>query len=331
MAVEEKRGAGDSVQFIPVVVNTADDPSLLSATSVNALPEGVDEVTKTEQEKIEEAAIASILTGVEIPVEGAPKPGEVVKPAAVVKSAEPAQPIEEEAKPRKKDPVAERIGELTKKWRTSERELEFERGKRQAAEAALEAARKSVPATGKPKVEDFEDQLSFVEALTDWKVEEALRVSKEKEVTTTSEQQEREAVTTVYDTMDTRVTKGREKYADFDTVALNDDLDITPEMVSILTFSPIVEDILYYLGQHPDETALIADMHELQAARELGKIEAKLALAAVSSTPVVGTPPAKVNVAPAPITPIRTTGAIEKRPEDMTPAEYRAWREGSKK
>jgi len=119
--------------------------------------------------------------------------------------------------------------------------------------------------------------------------------------------------------------KGREKYADFNELVLHEDLKISPVMVEaiLLTDNDKVEaeDILYYLGKHPEESARIAKLSPLKAAGEIGKIEAKL-----SAPP----PPKKITQAPEPITPVKTTGATELDPSKMSPKEYRAWRESNK-
>jgi hypothetical protein len=282
----------ESVVQIPIVVNTADNPNLLSVTSVTPLTQNADQLPKTD-------------------ADGKPIVEEKVTPTKEVVP----EPVKE-VMPPVKDPVQKRIDEITKKRREAERERDYERQKREEAEAALAAAKKAIPATGKPKAEDFKTEEEFLEALTDWKVDQRLAAREEQVAKTTSEAQEKETVNTVYQELDEKIDKGRSKYNDFDEVVLAEDLNISDAMVEAIAFSDSAEDVLYYLGKHPDESEAIAKMPPIMAARELGKVEAKL-------NP---TKPVRKTNAPPPITPVKVTGAIEKRPEDMTFSEYVAWR-----
>lgn len=316
--------------FIPKVINAADDPNAMSVTSVGPLVEG-DDILPVDKEEVVIAESVSGEQGDEGDKKVVVKPP-VTEPSPVIPPDE-TKPIEEEAKPREKDAVQRRIDELTKKRREAERERDFERQKREELEATLETTKKAVPLPGKPQIVDYETELEYLEALTDWKIEQKLVISKEKDAKTSQEMLERRAVEEAYNILDDRLDKGREKYADFDTLVLSESLSISDAMVNTLLYSNIAEDVLYYLGQHPDEAAIIFDMPAIQVARELGKIEAKLEKAVVVPVQQV-TPPVpvskKITNAPAPITPIRTTGVVEKRPEDMSFKEYRAWREKGK-
>ena len=94
----------------------------------------------------------------------------------------------------------------------------------------------------------------------------------------------------------------RDKYDDFEQVAYNPNLPITDFMAQSIQASDAGPDVLYYLGSNPKEADRISRLSPLQQAKELGKIEAKLA-----DNPVVK----KTSSAPAPIAPItaRSTGS----------------------
>ena len=109
----------------------------------------------------------------------------------------------------------------------------------------------------------------------------------------------------------------RRKYADFDKVVSAPDVPITPTMARMITASDTGADVAYYLGTNKAEAARIAQMSDLDAARSIGAIEARLSLPQVKTQ----------STTPDPVTPVRPKGAAQKRPEDMTHAEFARLRE----
>ena len=74
-------------------------------------------------------------------------------------------------------------------------------------------------------------------------------------------------------------------------------------------------------------------MTTLKAAKEIGKIEARLVEGEKKPEEKKAEPSApakKLTQTPEPIEPVRSTGATEKDPSQMSPKEYRAWRERNK-
>ena len=127
--------------------------------------------------------------------------------------------------------------------------------------------------------------------------------------------------------------KGQDKYEDYSTVVFDKDLVLTQGMVETALLTDIAEDILYYLGKNPDISAAIGEMSALRAAKEIGKIEARLVAEKKKPDEKKADPPApakKLTQTPEPIDPVRSTGAIDKDPSQMSAKEYRAWREKSK-
>lgn len=99
-----------------------------------------------------------------------------------------------------------------------------------------------------------------------------------------------------------REENAREKYPDYDQVARNRDLSITPAMAEVIQASEIGPEVAYHLGQNPKEAERISRLPPLLQAKEIGRIEDKLS----SVPPVVK----KTTSAPDPIRPIaasRTT------------------------
>ncbi len=99
-----------------------------------------------------------------------------------------------------------------------------------------------------------------------------------------------------------REEEARGKYDDFEQVAYNPRLTITDVMAQTIRASESGPDVAYYLGANPKEADRIARLAPFLQAKEIGRIEAKLA-----SDPA---PIKKTSSAPAPITPVtpKSTG-----------------------
>ena len=292
--------------FKPVVVNFADDARNSSVTTVGALPEKADEekVDKTKEDET---------TPSEKESEKTIKAEEKTKEKKTEVAEEEETIIE---KPREIDPVQRRINEITKKRRIAERELDFERKKRIEVEREIEKLKNIIPATNKPKVEDFETEADFYEALTDWKIEQKLNIDKEKTGRESEEKKEKDKFAANLDAMEGKIEKGNEKYEDFSEIVLDENLKITEQMIEVVNSSEIAEDILYYLGKNPDISADIAKMNPVLATREILRIEAKITAPPLRK---------KTTNAPEPITPVKTNEIVEKTVQNRTLQEWKEW------
>jgi len=197
----------------------------------------------------------------------------------------------------------------------------------------LAKLKSQIPSADKPKREDFEDDAEFLEALTDWKVESKLKTHSEVVTKKIGEDAEKQAAAEIEQELEEISEKGQDKYEDYSTVVFDKDLVLTQGMVETALLTDIAEDILYYLGKNPDISAAIGEMSALRAAKEIGKIEARLVAEKKKPDEKKADPPApakKLTQTPEPIDPVRSTGAIDKDPSQMSAKEYRAWREKSK-
>jgi hypothetical protein len=68
----------------------------------------------------------------------------------------------------------------------------------------------------------------------------------------------------------------RFRYKDFDEVVFNQSLQITEDMVALMSESEYAADIAYYLGNHPDEATAVSRMALPQAGAAIFAIEEKL-------------------------------------------------------
>ena len=139
--------------------------------------------------------------------------------------------------------------------------------------------------------DDFANAQAYADALAERKAQEliAQRAAEAEQASMLDAYQDREE-------------EARSKYADFEQVAYNPKLPVTETMAQTIQASEIGPDVIYYLGSNPKEADRIARLSPLLQAREIGKIEARLA----------ANPPAKkTSTAPAPIAPVtaRASGA----------------------
>lgn len=135
-----------------------------------------------------------------------------------------------------------------------------------------------------PPAEQFETTEAYAEALAVQKAEQLLAQRE-------AQKQHAELLEAYHD----REEQARDKYDDFEQVAYNPKLPITTVMADTIRASDIGPDVAYYLGTNVKETERIARLPAILQAKELGKIEAKLA----------DNPPVKRSTsAPAPINPV---------------------------
>jgi len=167
-------------------------------------------------------------------------------------------------------------------------------GKRLARERrSWERERPKAPAApAEPVTQDkFESVEAYADALAAQKAEQLLQ---QREL----ERQQAALVESYHE----KEEQAREKYDDFEQVAYNPSLKISTVMAQTIQASEIGPDIAYFLGSNPKEADRISRLSPFLQAKEIGKIEAK-----VAASP----PTRKPSSAPAPIEPVaaRASGA----------------------
>ena len=195
--------------------------------------------------------------------------------------------------------VADQGGETAEEKKFTQAELDAMIGKRLAREQRKwereqqqrAAETQIVKAPSATSADQFESPEAYAEALAYQKAEELLakrEAAKQQSAVLESYQEREEAA--------------RDKYDDFEQVAYNPKLPITDVMAQTIQSSDIGPELAYYLGSNPKDAERISRMTPLAQAKEIGKIEAKLA----SDPPVKRT-----TSAPAPISPVtaRSSGA----------------------
>ena len=174
----------------------------------------------------------------------------------------------------------------------SQEELDAAIGKRLAREQRKwERERQIAPPVSTapvPTADQFETVEQYADALALRKAEQLVEQREQRK-------QQSEALETYHD----REEDARGKYDDFEQVAYNPNLRISEVMAQTIQASDIGPDVAYFLGSNPKEADRISRLAPIMQAREIGKLEAKLA-----SDP----PTKKVSSAPTPITPIKGKG-----------------------
>jgi hypothetical protein len=202
---------------------------------------------------------------------------ETVENTPVVADESNEQPVEE-----KKYSQAEIDAMIGKRLAREQRKWEREQAQR--------GAEKQVVPTELPSPDQFQsptDYAEFIRAEADKLVQQREAAKQQSQVLESYQEREEQA---------------RDKYDDFEQVAYNPNLPITNVMAETIQHSDIGPELAYYLGSNPKDAERISRLTPFMQAKEIGKIEAKLA----DNPPVK-----KTTSAPAPISPAtaRTTGS----------------------
>ena len=171
--------------------------------------------------------------------------------------------------------IGKRLAREQRKW---------EREQAQRAQPPVQPATPVAP-------EQFESTDAYVDALATQRAEQLL-----------AQREQNKQRTELLESYHDREEKAREKYDDFEQVAYNPNLPITDVMAQSIQASDIGPEVAYHLGANPKEAERIARLSPILQAKEIGKLEAKLA----SDPPVK-----KTSNAPTPISPLtaRSSGS----------------------
>lgn len=145
--------------------------------------------------------------------------------------------------------------------------------------AATKAPQKPADGDAPPREEDFGgDPVAYERALIRYEARKETRAEFEAQEKRRTEEARERQLAEREAAFSKRVETARERFEDFDAVAFNDATPINDAMAEVIWSSEKGPDLAYHLGSHPDEARRIASLPPIQAARELGLIEAKLSL-----------------------------------------------------
>lgn len=175
--------------------------------------------------------------------------------------------------------------------------------------------------TEEPKESEFDDHFEYVAAKAVWKSTQAADTGRAREADDALQHLSQERQAEVVGMFTEACDDARSRYSDFDAVALNPRLPVSPAMQEAILQSDMAADVLYHLGKTPALARQLAGLSPIEVAMSIGRLEGTLAKPR----------PITQSKAPAPISPVKARGSVSKDPEKMTPDEYRAWRTGGGK
>jgi hypothetical protein len=161
---------------------------------------------------------------------------------------------------------------------------------------------------GKPARAQFASDEAYVDALTDWKLEQRDNRAK-------AERQQEQHRTMAEKTE--RIYAEAEKLPGFDRDTF-DELPLTRPIVEALIDSDAPAKLMHYMAANPAEVERIAKLSPARQAAELGRLEASLPKTprASKAPDPIGDPSARAS-----------TTTVPTDPSKMTHAQYREWRQ----
>lgn len=216
----------------------------------------------------------------------------------------------------------------------SERRLAEERAERLQRE--LEEAKpqkEQAPEATKPDRANFQNDVEYVEALADWKVDQKLKARDVQQAKEANERMQAEMLATAKG----RITKALELVPDFQEVTEAADVEVAPVIAGYMQKSEMFAELGYYLAKHPEVVVSLSTLAPDVQLVQIGKIEgtlkpfsesfpdsthadkaSKVVTEAKQASETNGQPPSKVrNTAPV-IKPLNTSGAAtDKDSADM--------------
>lgn len=147
----------------------------------------------------------------------------------------------------------------------------------------------------RPTRDGFDDPDAYSEALADWSTRQAIKNYENQQRVKAEQERSSSEFQKVLSTWESNRAKAIEQHPDYEAVAMNPQLQVAQHVGMALLHVPNGHEVLYYLGQHPEEAARISALGAPMAAIEIGMLSNKVA-----------TPP-PVTRAPAPAKPLSGT------------------------
>lgn len=227
---------------------------------------------------------------------------------------------DESRRAKKKRGVQKRIDKLSQRAKKAQQEAEYwrdlamknqsqDKGENQNAEQQPHKEPTNQQALDRPNPDNFETQAEYIEALTDWKLDQKLK-AKEQQDNQTKQRTEFEQKAVSYNK---RAEEFKKQHADFDDVIAEiDDVFIPNAVLDTVMSSEDGPALIYELAQDPDEFKRMCAMPPEKAAIELGKAMAQLELKKTK----VQTKPPQTTKAPPPPNPVGSKNETRRRVDD---------------
>lgn len=233
-----------------------------------------------------------------------------------------------EAKGNKKGGFQRKVDKLTKQKAEAQREVEFWRAKaleaqKPAGETKAAEQKPNVDLSKKPVADNFEKHEEFIEALTDWKLDQKLAAEKANARETELKGEKQKMLKTHGD----RVNEFKKATPDF-AEKMEDIADkrISGAIQSSILESEFGPNIMYEFAKNPAELERLHSLSPEAQARAIGRMEAKFESSSEvkkTETAAEKVPDKKVTSAPKPINPVNSKAGVAKTIRDDLP--YDEW------
>jgi len=231
-----------------------------------------------------------------------------------------AAPIDEQPAVAEGEEIDRKPSRLEKRFARLTSEIHQLRGQNEMLMRSINGGQQAQPQSaapiGRPNRDSFEDEGQYLEALTDWKVEQKLAQ--------TSQAQTRQQAEHKYALAQQQAAI---QYEDWEEVmAFARSIPVSDAVSEAILYSDHATDLQYYLAKNPQEALALNGMPPIVAARMVGAIEAKIAAEKAQRAAPAPAPKKVVSAAPAPIAPIGGRGEVEVDISKMSDAEFAKYR-----
>jgi hypothetical protein len=228
-------------------------------------------------------------------------------PAPVV----PTEETIEDGQGAKPSKVVSELIAQRKKRQDAEREAAYWKGRAEGqGKQEPPAAPSAAPVA--PKLDQFETYEQYEAA----KDEYLLQAAEHRAVQRIQASQQAAAAATADQTFQKRIDAAVKEDPSFADVMRDPTLPISVHMIPALKESENAPKLFRWLDQNRVEAARIASLPSMQAAREMGILEAKISFAPVAE------PPKRVSSAPEPVKPVTTTSSATVDEDSLPMEEY---------
>ncbi|MCK5020320.1 MAG: hypothetical protein KAS32_24995 [Candidatus Peribacteraceae bacterium] len=165
------------------------------------------------------------------------------------------------------------IAEARRKKNEAKQEAANERARAEEAERKLAEREAAALPQGRPNRDDFDTEEGYEDAVTDYRI----RVNAAENATKVADKDKKDKVASDRRKYGVGYEGAIERLDNFDEIAGDlDAMKLKATFTNQIMASDKAHDIVYHLGKNADEAKRIASLSDLEQAKELGKLEAKL-------------------------------------------------------
>ena len=209
-------------------------------------------------------------------------------------------------KVKKKNGFAKRIDKFKSKLTAKEKEIEYWKqvaldSKANQSKEETEPVETNHSDSGKPNPDDFDNYEDYLEANIEFRMEQRLKSLEEKK----SKEAEKSTFQKKTEDFGKKLNTFREQTPDFEEVMEEvEDIQVSKATEQLILESENGPELMYELAKSPEDLERISSLPPLMAAKEIGKIEARLQKPATNKT--------KTTRAPRPLSTVRGNAKVTK-------------------